>query len=646
MRVSLSARALFAGTVAAGVVLLTFATVRSVDVPVATLALFGAAVILTELAHVSGPRHPSSTETASFSFSTGVHVAASLVLGPSPAALIAAFGVLAVDSLRGASYRQLAYNASVFGIASAMGGWAFIAAGGTPGDVSLPDDLGAIAALTVVMYATNNVLIEGIIALSSPGHGPTLEQLRTELPPILGEVCFGVAFALFVISEPWALLTLLPLALAVYQAHSRLVSLQEQTGRALEAFANVIDERDTYTARHSERVARHAAALARVFGLSESEVARVWRAGRLHDLGKIAVDASILNKPTKLDEEEWTSMRRHPRLSARLLNEFSFASSEAQAVEYHHERFDGRGYYAMDPDEIPLTSHFLVIADSYDAMTSDRPYRPALPREVALAEIERNRGTQFHPVIAKAFVAMERGEHPSSVLSPEEIAEVRALRSRKRVSALRLVKTATASAGLLPVGSGVVALLALVAGLPLLTAASGGIALIFVLLDQVERARAARVARVLRAALARARTSDELERLLDELLSPLSAASRVAWGGVFGWQEAELSGTLVAEWNRGRGPSSRSLTSWLLREANAGDGVAVAAQGAVDGRSYVALALRDDDALVGYLVLGFDRALSRQLVAAFDDVHEALSEVLTFPLRHTRPPSGFAAAAA
>ncbi|MDQ3867510.1 MAG: hypothetical protein M3304_11925, partial [Actinomycetota bacterium] len=148
------------------------------------------------------------------------------------------------------------------------------------------------------------------------------------------------------------------------------------------------------------------------------------------------------------------------------------------------------------------------------------------------------------------------------------------------------------------------------------------------------------------AVLARTRTSDELDRLLDELLSPLSAASRIAWGGTFRWHEAELSGALVAEWNRGSGPSGRSLTSWLLREASAGDDVVVGAPGSVDGRSYVALALRDEDALVGYLVLGFDRALSRQLVAAFDDVQAAVSEVLAFPLRRTRQPSGLAAAAA
>ena len=102
----------------------------------------------------------------------------------------------------------------------------------------------------------------------------------------------------------------------------------------------------------------------------------------------------------------------HPRLSARLLQRFEFVSPQAQAVELHHERMDGRGYYGVGGDDLPLASHFLIVADSFDAMTTDRPYRAGLSHEAALMEIERNAGTQFHPAVAKAFVAVQRGVDP------------------------------------------------------------------------------------------------------------------------------------------------------------------------------------------------------------------------------------------
>ena len=105
----------------------------------------------------------------------------------------------------------------------------------------------------------------------------------------------------------------------------------------------------------------------------------------------------MLSKPGKLRPNEWGTVWRAPRLSARLLRRFEVSAAEARAVEYHHERFDGRGYYGIPAADQPLAAHFLIVADSFDAMTSDRPYRAGLSVEEALAEIERKIGTQFHP---------------------------------------------------------------------------------------------------------------------------------------------------------------------------------------------------------------------------------------------------------
>src|SRR2546430_2369373 len=224
------------------------------------------------------------------------------------------------------------------------------------------------------------------------------------------------------------------------------------------------DARDPSTYRHSLRVAGYVDDLARGLRLPFSEIDRLRWAGRLHDLGKVAVDASLLRKRGGLDGAEWASMRRHPRLSARLLQRFEFVAAQAQAVELHHERMDGSGYYGIGGADLPLASHFLIVADSFDAMTTDRPYRPGLSPEAALVEIELNAGTQFHPAVAKAFVAVQRGLDPASVLSAAELREIRGasapytlgvagladLKERPELLALRRLAVALAGLALSP----------------------------------------------------------------------------------------------------------------------------------------------------------------------------------------------------
>jgi putative nucleotidyltransferase with HDIG domain len=438
MRLPLKARALIIGTVALGSGVLAVAAVEVAAVPLATIALLAAAAVVTELVVVpSDEESLDALDAHAFSFSTGVHVAAVLILGPWAAALVAAFGVLAVDGLRGAKLRQVGYNASVFVLASVGGYGAFTLLGGAAGALELPADFPALAALAATYYTVSTLLVSSVIALSSrTSVWPLARQaLSTAAPSAAGEIGLGVALALFAFSEPWAIVVLAPLVLAVYLAHARLAELRRGTARALETFANVVDERDPYTYEHSARVAEYVRELGEALGLPSSEVAKLRRAGRLHDLGKIAVETASLRKDEQLSEEEWVAMRRHPRLSAHLLRDFRFAADEGAAVEYHHERFDGRGYYGAQPDDIPLAAHFLIVADSYDAMTSDRPYRRALPREQALAELEAGAGTQFHPAVAKAFVALQRGLDPFAALTPAERDELGRL-SPRRLKAL------------------------------------------------------------------------------------------------------------------------------------------------------------------------------------------------------------------
>jgi hypothetical protein len=166
--------------------------------------------------------------------------------------------------------------------------------------------------------------------------------------------------------------------------------------------------------------------LAEALGLPERDVETITRAGRLHDLGKLTVDVAILTKPGRLTEAEFDELKAHPAMSARLLAPFSFAAQEKRLVEHHHERFDGNGYYGVPAARLPIYSHFIILADSWDAMTSDRPYRQALSDSEAAAEIRANLGTQFHPVLGRCFLAVIEGRELHEDLTSEEVAQLHA----------------------------------------------------------------------------------------------------------------------------------------------------------------------------------------------------------------------------
>src|SRR5207249_3614472 len=187
---------------------------------------------------------------------------------------------------------------------------------------------------------------------------------RVALPDLItasAAVGLGVVLAYAAIGQIWLAVVLVPLLLLVERLYARVVALRREMATALETFANIVDERDPSTYGHSARVAGYVRDLARAFGLPASEVGRLWWAGRLHDLGKVAVDAAVLGKPGKLSPAEWGTVWRAPRLSARLLQRFRFAAQQAQAVEYHRERYNGRGYYRVRSENIPLAAHFLIL---------------------------------------------------------------------------------------------------------------------------------------------------------------------------------------------------------------------------------------------------------------------------------------------
>jgi response regulator RpfG family c-di-GMP phosphodiesterase len=178
--------------------------------------------------------------------------------------------------------------------------------------------------------------------------------------------------------------------------------------RSIDAMVKALEAKDFYTRGHSQRVTIYSVAIAREMGLVEQEVEDLRRASVLHDLGKIGVRETVLNKPGKLDPEEFREVVRHPELSVSILEPIPFFRPLLPAILHHHERYNGQGYPGgLAGDEIPLLSRIMSIADTFDAMTSTRAYRKALPVEEATAELRRCAGTQFDPDIVPIFLACQ-----------------------------------------------------------------------------------------------------------------------------------------------------------------------------------------------------------------------------------------------
>jgi hypothetical protein len=184
---------------------------------------------------------------------------------------------------------------------------------------------------------------------------------------------------------------------------------------AVMLLAETLDLRDAGTAEHSRTVGALVRETAAELGLPAARVERLHAAGVLHDLGKLGIADAILHKPGPLDEAEWREMRRHPEIGARIL-EHAGLHDIAGWVRAHHERMDGRGYpSALPADEIPLEARILAVADAYEAMVADRPYRPGMPAEAACDELRRCAGTQFDPEVVAAFVAARGYEGAAAV---------------------------------------------------------------------------------------------------------------------------------------------------------------------------------------------------------------------------------------
>ncbi len=176
-------------------------------------------------------------------------------------------------------------------------------------------------------------------------------------------------------------------------------------GKTINAIIKTLHEKNKREEQHSHRVSALCKSMGKALDLTEGEIQELQTVGLLHDIGKIAIEQTILNKPGKLTNEEWREIKRHPEIGYRILSTVNDMSEMAEYVLAHHERWDGLGYpKGLIGEEITLQSRIISIADAYDAMTSERSYRSALREEIAIEELEKNSGTQFDPELLRVFI--------------------------------------------------------------------------------------------------------------------------------------------------------------------------------------------------------------------------------------------------
>ncbi len=348
-----------------------------------------------------------------------VDIAALFLLGPGVTAWVHVAATLAIQGL--VQRRPLAlvlHNLAGSAVAVWAAGRVFATLGGRVGALELPGDLGAMLGACAVYFALDSLRVTSALGPTSwraawrswqqvYGHG-LLHHVS-----FLALGCWIAVVALHV--GPWALpLLLLPVFLARH-AFAHYVGIRGDLKDFVRALSEVLDEVDPYTRQHSVRVAEYAVRLARGLGASEAEVEDIEYAAWVHDLGKIGPQHQrILQKAGSLTQEDQRTLRGHPATGAGIIGKVGALRRSADIVRLHHERPDGHGYpLGLTGDDIPLGARVLNVADAFDAMTSDRPYRRALDLESALRELTRGAGTQFDRRVVECLLRLHTtGEFP------------------------------------------------------------------------------------------------------------------------------------------------------------------------------------------------------------------------------------------
>ena len=382
-------------------------------------------LILVCLAIVAEAWCVTVTSSSTMSLSFTVHFASAILVGPAVAGMIAIVGVFFSDTfVQRRSADRVIFNMAQMGISATVCGLLYVSLGGSY-PMDLADDAIPLVVASFAYLVVNDSLVTGVLALTGRSFSQEwVESIRDIVLPYVSMGPLGALVAYTFQSTPWSVIYFVPLVLVIYNGFKLYVTLQHETDHALVALADSIDKRDQYTFQHSQRVAALSGEIAEAMGMTARDVDLIVAAARVHDLGKIATDNRVLFKQSSLTGDERAVIQAHPVEGGELAGRFSMFRQGRRFIRHHHERWDGKGYPdGLAGEDIPKGARIIAVADSYDAMTSDRPYRRALPHEVALVELRRGAGTQFDPQVVDAFLARERSRQPKPAALVTEATE-------------------------------------------------------------------------------------------------------------------------------------------------------------------------------------------------------------------------------
>jgi HD-GYP domain-containing protein (c-di-GMP phosphodiesterase class II) len=370
--------------------------------------------ILAILAGIA-ERHPLHlTHKTSVNVGTALYLAMVMTLPWHWPALLAFVAAVAAQVLRSkqdpeTGLAEPLFNAGQATLYVAFGSVAAGAMSVLPGSQQLGNAGGVttLIAASVAMHLANTGLVAVAAALQM-GLTPFRvwsHNLALDLTPHVTLTVLGGIAANLAEASPYFLPVLLLPGILVHRAVAQTVRLRVDTHEALASLVEVVELRDPYTAGHSRRVAQTARLLALGLGLTAEEADVIESAGRVHDIGKVALDPAILTKPDKLTEAEWTQMRLHPTYGANVVERFVAYREGAALVRHHHEALDGSGYPdGLAGNAIPLGARILAVADTFDALTSDRPYRDGISVSKAIAILTEGAGAQWDERVVNALI--------------------------------------------------------------------------------------------------------------------------------------------------------------------------------------------------------------------------------------------------
>ncbi|MEW6522458.1 MAG: HD-GYP domain-containing protein [Bacillota bacterium] len=368
------------------------------------MAFFAVLVFLSEAAPIPLPKARGTV-----SVSAPIIHSLFILHGPAVAGWIAAVGTLRLRDLSGTvPLRIVLFNRTMLALSAVAGAYVYLWLGGEVGSFNL-----VTSAVPFVAGALTYTLLNGAFAIAAfvvrDGGSPWgiwRLNMRWSVPNLFAFMPMSILIAaVYQAGGPTSVaLFFIPLLMA-RQAFQRYIDMRASYLQTMLALSTALDAKDSCTHGHSERVAKHAVKIGRQLGVSDEDLEILEYVGILHDIGKISIRDELLKKPGLFTAEEYNEMKQHPALGADIIGGIKLLGKGSSWVRHHHERYDGAGFPdGLRGTQIPLGARIITVADSYDAMISERPYKRAYTPKAAQDELVACSGTQFDPVVVQAFL--------------------------------------------------------------------------------------------------------------------------------------------------------------------------------------------------------------------------------------------------